>query len=57
VEVLELRDELGAGCLGRREVAHDDVGDERGPEGVGGPGRGDDRAENSSTDRRKWRAS
>jgi hypothetical protein len=44
VQVLELRDELAPRRLGRCEVAHDDVGDERGPQGVGGPGGGDDRA-------------
>jgi hypothetical protein len=57
VHLLELHDELAPGRLCRRQIADDDVGDERGPQGIRGAGGGDDRARNSSTDRRKWRAS
>jgi hypothetical protein len=44
VELLELGDELAPGGFHRSEIAHDDVGDERGPQSVGGSGGGDDRA-------------
>jgi hypothetical protein len=40
VEVLKLGEELAPGHFGRREIAHDDVGDERGADGVGGAGGG-----------------
>jgi hypothetical protein len=44
MELLKLGEKLVPGHFGRREVAHDDVRDERGPDRVGGARGGDDRA-------------
>ena len=57
MHLLQLRDELAPGRLRRRQIADDDVGDERGPQGVAVPAAVTIAPENSSTDRRKWRAS
>jgi len=56
VEVLKLEEELAPGHFSRCEIAYDDVGDERGADGVGGAAA-TIAPENSRTDRRKWRAS
>jgi hypothetical protein len=57
VHLVELHDELAPGRLRRRQIADDDVGDERGPRASAVPAAVTIAPENSSTDRRKWRAS